>query len=108
MKKGNDETKAFIRLLKETGLYAEWTKNRKYHCMKTSVKKKEYLNFGIYAPTLGNFISSSFVWIDTDNNAFWMKLAIKYPCDMKPSEILCDKDALEVIKKLMEENFKII
>ena len=104
----NENKKAFIRLLKELGLYFEWIRLRKAYIAYLITVNHKNSNYGLLndlPDNFGSILTHSFVWAESNYPIMWRDLATLFPIAVRtPSEIIQDEDALNRLKYIIKTN----
>ena len=89
----DDNKKAFIRILKELGIYPEWYKLRKQWEKKAPTRNKTLTN------SFRDCLEKSFPWYTSKIPNMWLYMAVGFSYAHTPKDILNDDGAMHRMKE---------
>ena len=93
----DENKKAFIRILKELGIYPEWYKLRRQW-----EKEAPTLNLKALTNSFRNCLENSFPWGTSKRPNMWLYMAAGFSYDHTPKDVLNDDGAIHKMKELVK------
>lgn len=92
----DENKKAFIRILKELGIYSEWYKLRKQWEKEAPTRNKTLTN------SFRDCLEKSFPWCTSKRPNMWLYMAAGFSYTHTPKDVLNDDGAIHKMKELVK------